>query len=49
MKVACVDLQKYDYIIIDTPPSLGLMVGNVFAFADGILIPFNPEQFSMRS
>ena len=45
----CRFTKKYDYIIIDTPPSLGLMVGNVFAFADGILIPFNPEQFSMRS
>lgn len=50
MKVACMELEElYDYIIIDTPPSLGLMVGNAFAFADGILIPFNPEQFSMRS
>ncbi len=41
--------EQYDYIIIDTPPSLSLMVGNVFAFADGVLIPFSPESYSMRS
>lgn len=40
---------KYDYILIDTPPSLGLMNGNVFAFADTVLIPYQPEPYSMRS
>ena len=39
----------YDYILIDTPPSLGLMNGNVFTFSDGVIIPFAPELFSMRS
>lgn len=39
----------YDYILIDTPPSLSLMNGNVFTFADKVLIPFAPEFFSMRS
>lgn len=39
----------YDYIIIDTQPSLSLMVGNAFAFADYVLIPFAPEYYSMRS
>jgi len=39
----------YDYILIDTPPSLSLMNGNVFAFADKILIPYQPEAYSMRS
>lgn len=41
--------EQYDYIIIDTPPSLSLMVGNVFTFADNILIPYAPEYYSMRS
>ncbi|MCI2257263.1 ParA family protein [Domibacillus sp. PGB-M46] len=50
MKYTCEVLrEQYDYIIIDTPPSLSLMVGNVFAFADGVLIPFSPESYSMRS
>ncbi len=39
----------YDYILIDTPPSLGLMNGNVFTFADKVLIPFVPELYAMRS
>lgn len=41
--------EKYDYILIDTPPSLSLMVGNAFTFADEVLIPFTPENYSMRS
>lgn len=41
--------KQYDYILIDTPPSLGLMNGNVFTFSDGVIIPFAPELFSMRS
>lgn len=41
--------EAYDYILIDTPPSLSLMNGNVFTFADGILLPYEPEAYSMRS
>lgn len=41
--------EHYDYILIDTPPSLGVMNGNVFTFSDYIVIPFAPELFSMRS
>ncbi|MBP1044574.1 AAA family ATPase [Vagococcus sp. BWB3-3] len=40
---------KYDYIIIDTPPQLGLIAGNVYNAADDILIPFHPEKYSFRS
>lgn len=39
----------YDYILIDTPPSLGLMNGNVFSFAEKVIIPFEPESYAMRS
>lgn len=50
MKKTCSPLlEAYDYIFVDTPPSLSLMVGNVFAFADAVLIPFSPESYSMRS
>jgi chromosome partitioning protein len=50
MKQALDSIKKdYDYIIVDTPPSLSLIVGNVFCFADEVLIPFTPEHYSMRS
>jgi chromosome partitioning protein len=41
--------RSYDFILIDTPPSLGLMNGNVFTFTDHVLIPYAPELFSMDS
>lgn len=40
---------KYDYILFDTAPNLGLATGNVLAYADQVLIPFQPESYSMRS
>lgn len=41
--------EQYDYILIDTPPSLGVMNGNVFTYSDYVIIPFAPELYSMRS
>lgn len=39
----------YDAILIDTPPNIGVTVGNVLTAADGVLVPFHPERYSMRS
>jgi len=44
-----VDLNKWDYILLDSPPTLGLTQGNVLSFAHKVLIPFQPESYSMRS
>lgn len=41
--------QDYDTILIDTPPNLGLVQGNVLSFSDAVIIPFQPEKYSMRS
>ncbi|NLD49124.1 MAG: ParA family protein [Clostridiaceae bacterium] len=32
-------VENYDYIIIDTPPALGVLTVNAFTFADEIIIP----------
>lgn len=37
---------KYDYIIIDTPPSLGILTVNAFTFSDEIIIPSTPGIFA---
>ncbi|WP_422406922.1 MULTISPECIES: ParA family protein [Gammaproteobacteria] len=39
---------EYDYIFIDTPPSLGLVAGNVLTCVDKVIIPFIPETFAVK-
>lgn len=38
--------QIYDYIVIDGPPTLGLIVVNILCACDGVLFPFIPDSFS---
>ncbi|WP_409276412.1 ParA family protein (plasmid) [Neobacillus sp. SCS-31] len=38
---------SYDYIFIDTPPSMGLVAGNVLAASDKVIIPFVAEMFAV--
>ena len=37
----------YDYIIIDTPPALGVLTVNAYVAAQGLIIPMAPEILSL--
>jgi chromosome partitioning protein len=42
------NLDTYDYIIIDCPPSLGKIVGSALCASDWFIVPLLPEPFSVE-
>ena len=39
---------KFDYIFIDSPPSVGMLTVNALAASDGVLMPLNAEFFHLK-
>jgi len=49
MKNCIKDLrEKYDYILIDTQPSLGMLTINALASADKVIIPLQPQYLAAK-
>lgn len=38
---------QYDYIILDTPPQLGLMLVNALIAANSVIVPMTPDRYSV--
>ncbi len=38
---------RYDYVVFDTPPSIGVLLKNVLGTADYVIIPIEESRWSL--
>jgi chromosome partitioning protein len=41
-------VEKFDYVVIDSPPSLGVLTLNVLAAANRVIVPLQPEYYALE-
>ncbi len=41
-------VEKYDYVIVDSPPSLGVLTLNVLVAAQRVIVPLQPEYYALE-
>jgi chromosome partitioning protein len=46
--LATIDQSAYEYIVIDSPPSLGVLTVNVLTAAQRVIVPLQPEYYALE-
>lgn len=46
--LAAAPLARYEYVIIDSPPSLGVLTLNVLGAAQRVIVPLQPEYYALE-
>ena len=48
LKKALQELNDYEYVIIDTPPAVNMILRNVLTAADEVVIPITPDRYGFQ-